>query len=238
MTSLWRTCFSALLAATLSGATVSGTVELRDSSDPAVRKKSDFSGVVVWLEPARPVARPPVGGQRAKLVQKDKTFTPHVLAVPVGTTVDFPNLDPIFHNAFSNYDGKVFDVGLYPPGSSRSVRFDRPGFVRVFCNIHASMSAIIAVVDSPWLAVTGGNGKFTIADVPPGDYVFRVFHERAAAGVLDALRRRVAVGGEPVALAPVSISESGYLAIPHKNKYGHEYPPAMEGGAGYPAVRP
>ena len=71
------------------------------------------------------------------MVQKDKTFTPHVLAIPVGATVEFPNFDPIFHNAFSNYDGKTFDLGLYAPGTSKSVVFSRPGIVRVFCNIHA-----------------------------------------------------------------------------------------------------
>ena len=100
------------------------------------------------------------------MVQKDKTFTPHILAVPVGATVDFPNFDPIFHNAFSNYDGQVFDVGLYPPGTSRSVRFSRPGVVRVFCNIHASMSAVIAVLATPYFDTSKRDGKFEIRDVP------------------------------------------------------------------------
>ncbi len=239
MTLPWRICFSLLAAAaSLCAATVSGTVQLLDSREPAVSKKKDYSGVVVWLEPANPGARVRPEPRRATMVQKKKTFTPHVLAVPTGSTVDFPNFDPIFHNAFSTYDGKVFDVGLYPPGSTRSVRFERPGIVRVFCNIHATMSAIIAVLNTPWFDVTAADGRFAMRGVPAGDYVLRVFHERATPATLKALVQRVAVGEKDVALDPLSISESGYLAIPHKNKYGHEYPPAPDAGGVYPAVRP
>src|SRR5277367_4399803 len=127
MTWLWLTFFSALPL--LSG-TVTGRVELRDSRDPAVRKRLDYSGVVVSLHVSP--ARPFLGEGRATILQNNKTFTPHVLAVPVGTSVEFPNADPIFHNAFSSYSGQIFDVGLYPPGSTRAVRFTRPGIVRVF----------------------------------------------------------------------------------------------------------
>jgi plastocyanin len=237
MTWLSRICFSALIAVRLIAGPVSGTVELRDSRDPGVRKQKDYSGVVVWLEPA--VANNSAGlkSRRARMVQKDKTFTPHVLAVLVGTTVDFPNFDPIFHNAFSNYNGQLFDVGLYPPGASRSIRFGRPGIVRVFCNIHANMSAIIAVLDTPWFAVSDKSGNYTIADVPSGDYYVHVFHERATAVTLDGLTKRVTVRTEPVSMPPLPVSESGYLAIPHRNKFDRDYPPASDGGV-YPAVRP
>src|SRR5580698_5465835 len=121
-----RICFSlaAFIAAPLAASSVTGRIELRDSKDAAVRKKMDFSGVVVWLEPTTGKAHLPPPGH-ARMIQKDKTFTPHILAVPMGAIVDFPNFDPIFHNAFSNYDGKVFDIGLYPPGTSRSVTFSR-----------------------------------------------------------------------------------------------------------------
>src|ERR1022692_2211759 len=155
MTSPSHTCFSLAmlvalpLALPVLGGGVSGRVQLRDSKDAAGRKKMDFSGVVVWLEPVNGKAAVPANGH-ARMVQKDKTFTPHILAVGLGTTVEFPNFDPIFHNAFSNYDGKVFDIGLYPPGTSRSVTFSRAGIVRVFCNIHATMSAVIAVLDTPY----------------------------------------------------------------------------------------
>src|SRR5947209_1192263 len=145
---LWRICFSAAFASLLNGAAVSGSVALRDSRNPKVTRKQDYSGVVVWLEPLSNTVPVSLAPRHAKMVQKNKSFTPHVLAIPVGTVVDFPNFDPIFHNAFSNYNGQVFDVGLYPPGSSRSVRFARPGIVRVFCNIHAGMSAVIVVLNT------------------------------------------------------------------------------------------
>lgn len=235
MTSLLRTCFSAWVALSLTAATVVGTVELRDSNEPKVRKRLDFSGIIVWLEPVSGSARVPASGQHARMVQKNKTFTPHVLAIPVGTNVDFPNFDPIFHNAFSTYNGTVFDVGLYPPGSSRSVHFTRPGIVRVFCNIHAAMSAIIAVLDTPWFAVTDTKGQFSIRDVPAGEYRMRFFHERATAATLDALTRKVAVGDTAFNAGTIDISESGYLPIPHKNKYGRDYPAAS--GTEYPPER-
>ncbi len=234
-----RICFSlaVLLSAPLAASSVTGRVELRDSKDAAVRKKMDFSGVVVWLEPATGKAPVPPAA-RARMVQKDKTFTPHVLAVPVGTTVDFPNFDPIFHNAFSNYDGKVFDVGLYPPGTSRSVLFSRPGIVRVFCNIHETMSAVIAVLDTPYFDTTKKDGNFQIPNVPAGEYRLHAFHERATAATLEAAERRLTVlGTEDLALPPIPISESGYLAVPHTNKFGHDYPPQTDERGVYPAVR-
>jgi plastocyanin len=234
---LWRIFFSAALTMSVSGASVSGIVKLRDSRDPAVAKKLDYSGVVIWLEPVQAAVRPPISPRHSKMVQKDKTFTPHVLAIPTGSTVEFPNFDPIFHNAFSNYDGKIFDVGLYPPGSSQSVRFARPGIVRVFCNIHANMSAIIAVLNTPWFAVTGRDGRFAIADVPPGEYSLRVFHERATAATLESLTERLSVRDGPADTGTIAISESGYLAIPHSNKYGRDYPASPDSGSAYPGVR-
>jgi plastocyanin len=224
----WLISFS-LAIAFASAATVSGTVSLLDSRDPAVRGRKDFSGVVVWLEPVGVTAMPPRVPGRAQIVQKHKRFTPHILAIPAGTTVDFPNYDPIFHNAFSNFEGKVFDVGLYAPGTTRGVRFERAGFVRVFCNIHPQMSAIIIVLNTPYFATSQVDGKYQIANVPPGEYRLQVMHERATQSTLEALTRHVTVGEGPVNVPAMSISESGYLPIPHKNKYGKEYPPAEEG---------
>lgn len=231
-----RLLFALLLALPIAAATVAGKVELRDSQDPSVRKK-DYSGVVVWLEPLD--SKPVLPQQaHATMVQKNKTFTPHVLAIPVGATVDFPNFDPIFHNAFSNYDGKPFDLGLYAPRTSKSVSFARAGIVRVFCNIHAQMSAVIAVLDTPYFTVTKRDGGFEIAAVPAGDYRLHVFHERATQATLDGAARRVTVTAqENLALPAIPISESGYIAIPHLNKFGHDYPPAPDELGVYPAVR-
>ncbi len=236
MTSRLRTCSRRLLAGLLlaiplAAAPISGRVELRDSKDAAVRKGLDYSGVVVWLEPVNAAAPAPKLANKATMDQRDKAFVPHVLAIETGTQVSFPNSDPIFHNAFSNYNGQLFDVGLYPPGTSRSVRFGRPGIVRVFCNIHASMSAVIVVLNTPYYAVTGKDGTYRIPDVPPGTYTLHVFHERATQGELDKLQRMAGVDGSPQVLPVLTISESGYLAIPHSNKFGHDYhdPPDERG---------
>ena len=208
MTLRWLICFSASLFP-LCAAAVSGRVELRDSRYAPVRNHHDYSGVVIALNPVES-AVPPAADKHVVMLQKDKTFSPHVLAVQAGSLVEFPNADPIFHNAFSSYNGQVFDIGLYPPGTTRSVRFARPGVVRVFCNIHASMSALIVVVASPYFATTKQDGTFNIADVPPGQYDLTVFHERASERTLAELRRKITVGPDGASLPNMVISEAGY----------------------------
>jgi len=234
---IWRSVifFSALVCAA-PAATVTGDVEITNSSDAAVRKHKDYTGVVLWLEPADRPAPVPPAPKRAQMVQRDKRFTPHVIAIPVGSSVDFPNYDPIFHNAFSNFSGMPFDVGLYPPGKNKIVVFRQPGIVRVFCNIHPTMSAIIAVLSTPWYVVTPVSGKFSVEGVPPGDYQLHIFHERAVPENLRALERRITVpeGGLPLPL--ISISETGFIPGPHLNKFGKEYPPVIEGDV-YPGAR-
>ena len=234
MTLLSRTCFSAVLASMGYAATLSGRMELVDSRAPAVREHHDYSGVAVWLEPVG--AWQPPAPLHVRMLQKDKMFQPHLLIVTVGSTVDFPNLDPVFHNAFSNYDGQLFDVGLYPPGSTRSIRFSRSGIVRVFCNIHSSMSAVIVVLNTPLFSITKADGRFEIAGVPEGDRDLTFFHERATEAALKSAGRRVSVSGERVSIPTVAISETGYLSIPHKNKYGQDYPPAPDDAGFYPAT--
>ncbi len=236
----WRShiCSSLLATALMTAAPVTGRVELRDSKDAAVRKGLDYSGVVVWLEPMLTPAPPPKPGLKARMEQRNKTFLPHVLAVQMGAMVDFPNFDPIFHNAFSNYNGQLFDIGLYPPGTSRSVRFGRAGVVRVFCNIHPNMSAVIVALNTPYYATTQKDGTFRIDDVPAGEYRLRVFHERATDATLTALTKTITVGAGPLVLPAVPISESGYLAIPHTNKFGHEYHTPADENSLYPAARP
>jgi hypothetical protein len=235
----WPTCSKRLLGLILLPAiaiagSVSGDVELTNSKDPAVRKRRDYSGVVIWLEPVdHPApASPP---RRIEMLQRDKQFVPHVVALSVGSTVDFPNLDPIFHNAFSNFSGQPFDIGLYAPRTSRSVTFRTPGIVRVFCNIHSTMSAVIAVVNSPWFAVSQAGGKYVISNVPAGEYVLRLFHERALPDNLRFLEHRISVTEGVNALPLISISETGFLPAPHMNKYGKEYPPASTLGT-YPGA--
>ena len=97
--------------------------------------------------------------------------------VPVGSTVDFPNRDDIFHNVFAEYNAKKFDLGMYPKGQSRKVTFDKPGMVSVLCNVHSTMSAFIMVVDTPYYAKTNSKGQFRIGGVPSASYVLKVWHE-------------------------------------------------------------
>lgn len=166
---------STLLPAYARAATVSGTVVL--ASDARAARRPDHGGVVVWLEPVGGAPRPAAAAPApVAMVQKNETFAPHVIAIQIGTAVDFPNQDPIFHNAFSNYTGQVFDVQLYAPQTSRRVVFRRPGMVHVFCNIHENMSAVIAVLPTPYFVVTGPDGRFAI-QAPPGEYRLQVWHE-------------------------------------------------------------
>ena len=214
---------SLLLPGTVWGASLTGRVRITNSNDSSVTKRGDYSGVAVWLSPLS-ATEPHSAFKRAVMLQKNKMFTPHVLTISAGTTVEFPNADPIFHNAFSNFNGQVFDVSLYPPGSTRSVRFSRPGIVRVFCNIHPAMSAVIVVVDSPYFTTTGRDGTFEISNVPSGSYSLNLFHERATAETLGKLTRLIDVAAK-TDVGAIDISETGYLPIPHKNKYGNDYAP-------------
>src|SRR5207249_7226898 len=109
------------------------------------------------------------------LVQKNKTFEPHVLVVSAGSEVDFPNKDPFFHNVFSLFDGKRFDLGLYEAGTSKSLRFDHPRISFLFCNIHSEMSAVVIALDTPYYGVSSRLGKITIADVPAGTSALHVW---------------------------------------------------------------
>jgi len=242
---LWLICFSGLWAHLLNAAepaVLRGRIELKDSRDPAVRKRADYSGVVVSLHsldahPRDPHPHTAAPAKHLEILQKDKMFRPHLLAVETGSIIDFPNADPIFHNAFSSYSGQVFDIGLYPPGTSRSVRFARSGVVRVFCNIHSSMSAVIVVLDTPYFAVTSSDGQFQI-EAPPGAYQMRIYHERATEESLRALSRTVQLSGSQPLVPPViQVSEAGYLPSPHKDKHGRDYPQGTDDRSVYPGVR-
>jgi plastocyanin len=231
----WVICFNLLLLVG-QAASVRGRISIIKDKNSKVQS-GDLPGTVIWLEPlSSELLEPRKSAARFQILQKDKTFEPHVLAIPVGATVEFPNLDPIFHNAFSNYDGQVFDVALYPPGTSRSVKFRRPGIVRVFCNIHSSMSAIVVVLRSPYFGTTDEDGEFHIDDVPKGRYRLEVYHERATEQTLENLAREIEVDRDEMDAGDVAITESGFLAIPHLNKYGKPYESADDGSA-YPGAR-
>jgi plastocyanin len=229
----WLIC-SSLLIATAPAANLTGTVELKESHVAEVSRGKDYSGVVISLQ-AVGQSTTAAADKHVTMLQKNKMFTPHILPILAGTVVDFPNADPIFHNAFSSYSGQIFDIGLYPPGTSRSVRFQRAGIVRVFCNIHPSMSAVILVLTTPYFAVTPHDGSFHL-DIPPGSYDLNVFHERATQQSLQTLSKRILITADGLRLPPIEVSEAGYLMAPHTNKYGRDYDPPPDDKTLYPGA--
>ena len=201
--------------------TVTGRVTMFGGARPA------GVSAVVWLRPtaesaAESAALVPMHGV---LRQKNKAFEPHLLAVTAGSTVDFPNLDPWFHNVFSLFNGKKFDLGLYEAGTTRTVHFDREGVSYIFCNIHPEMSAVVVVVASPYFAVVGKDGEFSIAGVPPGRYLLRVWSENALPETLSALTREVEVNRAPFSVGTLRVRQTDTAGVGHKNKYGQEYEP-------------
>jgi plastocyanin len=159
----------------------------------APRDAPDRRRSVVYLETAPQAAFETPAPGRARLDQRNETFVPFVLAVTVGSTVDFPNNDRIYHNVFSLSKTRRFDLGRYPRGESRSVRFDRPGVVRVFCEIHSHMSAFILVFAHRYFAATDAEGRYRLEGVPLGTYTLVVWND----GEVRA-RREVRVAGEAV----------------------------------------
>jgi plastocyanin len=179
-------------AAQRAAGVIRGRVELRpvpadharrpspgDLGMPAPHGPTDRRRSVVYLDPAPRAAFDVRDEPRARLDQRNEAFVPHVLAVVSGTTVDFPNNDQTYHNVFSLSRTKTFDLGRYAAGRSKAVRFDRPGIVRVFCDIHAHMSAFILVFSHRYFAVTDDEGRYRLENVPPGTYNLVAWNETA-----------------------------------------------------------
>ncbi len=212
--------------------TVKGAVSIEHKA----KSMTNSRDVVVWLKPldskaiAPPAATAPA--RHTKIIQQHKHFDPHLLAVQVGTVVDFPNLDPFFHNVFSLFDGKRFDLGLYEAGSSRSVTFTHPGVCFIFCNIHPEMSAIVLVVDTPYFAVSGRNGEIRMENVPPGRYSVSVWHQRAKPERPSDFPHEVVLSAANATLSGIRLIDAGQVVPPHKNKYNRDYDPQAP-AAGY-----
>jgi plastocyanin len=183
--------FAALAVSRLAAAdgTIRGTVDIRQGRvmtearpmpsgiGAPPRRQPELRPAVIYLDAAPRGAFELDEAARVRMDQRDQTFVPHVLAITVGTTVDFPNSDPFFHNVFSLSKPKPFDLGRYSRGKSKSVRFDRPGVVQVFCDIHSHMSAYILVFAHRYFAVTDAAGRYELSRVPPGAYTLTVWHE-------------------------------------------------------------
>ncbi len=187
---------------------------------------SPATSTVVWLSPVGTGAdgAVPVAPMHAVLQQKNKTFEPHLLVVTKGSAVEFPNRDPWFHNVFSLFNGKRFDLGLYEAGSTRTVHFDREGVSYIFCNIHPEMSAVVVVLSSAYFAIPNKQGEFSIVAVPPGRYTLHVWNENALPAALQALSRVVEVSASPRSVGSVRVHVTT-ASTSHKNKYGQDYEP-------------
>jgi plastocyanin len=188
------------------------------------------SNVVLWLTPVGSASTPsspvPHGSALPRLVQKNKSFEPHLLVVPVGSVVEFPNQDPFFHNVFSLFEGKRFDLGLYEAGTTRDVVFDKPGISYIFCNIHSEMSAVVIAVSSPYYGISDQHGRVSIPNVPPGRYTLRIWYEETLPEELNNLTREVSISEDSANLGSMRLPADNTPQA-HKNMYGHDYPPPL-----------
>jgi plastocyanin len=194
-------------------ATIVGRLTLLEKGD---RQAEDVGQAVIWLSAGRRIPVPPA---RAEISTADKEFSPHVLVVPLGSTVTFPNHDPFNHNVFSLSEENPFDLGLYGRGETRSVTFERAGVVRIYCNVHPQMSALVLVRDNPWYSQPSSDGSFTIPSVPPGRYVLHAWHERAP-----QTTRNLVVPADGIGDLELTLDARGYEFKPHLNKFGRPYP--------------
>ncbi|AKS42580.1 cupredoxin domain-containing protein [Wenzhouxiangella marina] len=180
-------------------ASLAGSVELLDADGERIDDASELLATVVYFTPNDPALRAVSPGQ-ALLTTERRQFVPRVLVIETGTTVRFPNSDPILHNVFSSSPGNRFDLGLYGRSDGETHRFDTPGLVRVFCNVHSSMSAHIVVVDTPHHLRPDGNGRFRFDDLPSGPGRLTVWHERSEPLLLDIDLDQASVELEPIQL--------------------------------------
>jgi plastocyanin len=196
-------------------------------------KKSKARGagnVVLWLTPSGNAALSSLptlqDSKRPRLVQRNKSFEPHVLVVPVGSEVEFPNRDPFFHNVFSLFEGKRFDLGLYEAGSTRKVVFDKPGISYIFCNIHSAMSAVVIAVSTPYYGISDQHGRVAIPHVPPGRYTLRIWYEETLPEGLNNWTREVTISVDASSLGAMRLPATN-MPQGHQNMYGRDYLPPL-----------
>jgi plastocyanin len=212
------------------GVEVSGKILMSAPSQSAGKKRPDppsAANVVVWLSPLKPgaITVMPARQTSYRLIQKNKMFTPHLLVVPTGSQVEFPNQDPFFHNVFSLFNGRRFDLGLYESGTSRSVRFDREGVSYIFCNIHPEMGAVVLALSTPYYGVSGETGVVVLHNVPSGSYRLNIWSENGQTANPTEPLRIVQVSTEAVHLGDIILQAKADPLANHKNKFGEDYQP-------------
>jgi len=199
----------------VSAATVSGKVNFvsKRGQNPTV------SETLVWLEPSggKVIRKSPATFQ---MMTRGKMLIPHVMAIPLGSTVEFPNDDPISHNLFSLSTGNGFDLGLYRKGAGKSQKFDTPGLVNVYCNVHPNMSSVIYVMATPYYVFSDPAGNYALTDVPPGKYRLVAWNEL---GGLTESPVEVSSAGTVSGNLSVTLDSRNYRATQHLNKNGKPY---------------
>jgi hypothetical protein len=177
---------------------------------------------VAWLKPLGESLQLPFPPSKSyRLLQKNRMFSPHLLVIPVGSRVSFPNADPFFHNVFSLFDGKRFDLGLYEAGSEKQVVFSREGVSYIFCNIHPEMSAVVLALSTPLYGIADPSESVVIHNIPAGDYSLNIWVEGVPQATLSSLARRVHITGGAVNLGSIAIPVAPIAG--HTNKYGGKY---------------
>jgi plastocyanin len=220
----YRVCLGIIVLACACAADQQSSLKAQIELTRNGHRLKDASKTVVWLTPIGESISPPKQDPAniPQLVQKDKSFHPSLIVIPVGGKVEFPNHDPFFHNVFSLFDGKRFDLGLYESGTTRFVNFDKPGISFIFCNIHAQMSAVVIAVATPYYGISDAHGELTLPEVPPGRYDMQIFHTDVAPETLRAESREITISPGETSLGTFTLAISD-VATAHKNKYGRDY---------------
>jgi plastocyanin len=207
-------CVVASVATKLFAGGVSGHVSFvtKRGQNPIINE------TLVWLEPASGAKTPKRPAATFTMTTRGKALIPHVLAIPVGSTVSFPNEDPISHNLFSLSSANSFDLGIYRAGAGKSHTFTTPGIVNVYCNVHPQMSSVIHVMATPYYGLADATGNFSIADVAPGKYDIVAWNEQGGT----AHGGTVEVGGA-VSTVTLTIDSRNFRNVAHTNKEGKAY---------------
>ena len=180
-----------------------------------------FPSAVIWLKPLSGEAIAPGPRRTYTIIQKNKMFSPHLLVIPMGSVVSFPNKDPFFHNVFSLFDGKRFDLGLYEAGTTRDVNFSREGVSYIFCNIHSEMSAVVLSLATPFYSIADAQGVFHLDSVPSGSYSLHIWIEGQTQQELDHFTRQVQLSSN-TNLGAISYTPTNQI-IQHTNKFNEPY---------------
>jgi len=211
---LFFCALAALTALPLAAATVSGKISFvtKRGQNPVVNE------TLVWLEPAGKAVRK--SPQTFQMMTRGKALVPHVLAIPVGSTIEFPNDDPISHNLFSLSSNNTFDLGLYRRGSGKSHKFDIPGVVNVYCNVHPNMSAVIQVMATPYYTFADAAGNYALVDIPPGKYRLVAWNEQGGQTSSNVEVSAAGTASGPLAL---TLDSRNYRITQHLDKNGKPY---------------